>query len=382
VPLALGLCLAPAVAIGFGRFAYALILPAIRINLGWSYAQAGGLNTANAVGYLLGAVLTTPVVQRFSARQALLGGLWLVVVALALSGFSAVYSVALLARAIVGAAGAVVFIAGAGLAARLGESAIDNALAMGLYFSGPGVGTVITGLCLPPLLTGAGAASWRLAWLLLAGGGIVATIIVLVVSRPLAVSTTRTNSAAVAPAANWKVLGPGLAAYFGFGLGYIAYMTFLIAYVRAHGASTGIVVAVWTVLGIAMTASGPVWRGPLSRWTGGRPMALMLAMVGAGAALPLVSETLPVLLLSATLFGLAAMAIVTALTVLIRRLLPQELWNLAIAVATVIFAVGQSLGPLGSGALSDHFGLKASLVWTTIILCVSSVLAIMQQDEK
>ncbi|MBV9469483.1 MAG: YbfB/YjiJ family MFS transporter, partial [Abitibacteriaceae bacterium] len=55
MPLALGLCLAPAVAIGFGRFAYALILPAIRINLGWSYAQAGGLNTANAVGYLLGA---------------------------------------------------------------------------------------------------------------------------------------------------------------------------------------------------------------------------------------------------------------------------------------------------------------------------------------
>ena len=37
------------------RFAYALLLPAMRDDLGWNYAQAGGLNTANALGYVLGA---------------------------------------------------------------------------------------------------------------------------------------------------------------------------------------------------------------------------------------------------------------------------------------------------------------------------------------
>ncbi len=50
---AFALCLSMAVANGLGRFAYALLLPAMREDLHWSYAQAGWLNTANALGYVL-----------------------------------------------------------------------------------------------------------------------------------------------------------------------------------------------------------------------------------------------------------------------------------------------------------------------------------------
>ncbi len=380
LPLALGLCLAPAIAIGFGRFAYALILPAMRSDLHWTYSQAGSLNTANAVGYLLGALVAAPLVVRVSARRALIAGLCVVVAALALSAMASIYGVALLARALVGAAGAVVFIAGAGLAARLGIKKADNALAMGIYFSGPGVGTVLSGISLPLLLSGAGGAPWRLSWLVLAGAGLIGTLAVVFASRPLAVSDTSIGTAAPARRANWKALRSILAAYFGFGLGYISYMTFLIAFVRSHGASTGIVTTVWTTLGMAMIASAAVWRIPLSRWPGGKPMALMMALAAIGALLPLFSEALPVLLLSATLFGLASMPVVTAVTVLIRRHLHVGTWNLAIAVATVLFAVGQSLGPIGSGILSDHYGLKASLVWTTVISLLSCSLALLQKE--
>jgi len=381
VRLALGLCLAPAIAIGFGRFAYALILPAMRADLRWTYSQAGGLNTANALGYLLGALLAAPLIVRVSARRALIGGLCGVVAALALSSLASVYGVALLARALVGLAGAVAFIAGAGLSTRLGATEADSALAMGVYFSGPGIGTILSGMALPPLLSGAGVAQWRLAWLALAGVGLLGTMAIVFASRPLADSPRAgaASTAAVAPRPGWKALGFSLAAYFGFGLGYIAYMTFLIAYLRAHGASTGIVIAVWTTLGVAMTVSGPLWRIPLVRWRGGKPMALMLVLVATGALLPLVSEGLPMLLLSAALLGLASMAVITAVTVLIRRHLPLEAWSLAIAVATVIFALGQSLGPLGSGLLSDHYGLRASLVWTTVISLAAAGLALRQK---
>ena len=133
IPLALALCLAPAIAIGFGRFAYALILPAMRTDLRWTYSQSGGFNTANAVGYLLGALIAAPLIVRLSARRALLGGLLAVVAALALSALGSVYGVALLARALVGTAGAVAFIAGAGLSTRLGTNETDTVLAMGIY---------------------------------------------------------------------------------------------------------------------------------------------------------------------------------------------------------------------------------------------------------
>ncbi|HET9122164.1 MAG TPA: YbfB/YjiJ family MFS transporter, partial [Acidiferrobacteraceae bacterium] len=51
------LAMGPAVALGFARFAYALILPAMRSDLGWSLALAGAMNAANGLGYLGGALL-------------------------------------------------------------------------------------------------------------------------------------------------------------------------------------------------------------------------------------------------------------------------------------------------------------------------------------
>lgn len=56
--LALALSLGAAVSLGITRFAYALLLPPMRADLGWSYTLAGAMNTVNALGYLLGALLT------------------------------------------------------------------------------------------------------------------------------------------------------------------------------------------------------------------------------------------------------------------------------------------------------------------------------------
>ena len=54
VLIALGLSAGAAVALGFSRFAYGLLLPPMRADLGWSYAEAGALNTANGAGYIVG----------------------------------------------------------------------------------------------------------------------------------------------------------------------------------------------------------------------------------------------------------------------------------------------------------------------------------------
>ena len=50
--LALALSLGAAVSLGITRFAYGLLLPAMRADLGWSYTLAGAMNTVNALGYL------------------------------------------------------------------------------------------------------------------------------------------------------------------------------------------------------------------------------------------------------------------------------------------------------------------------------------------
>jgi predicted MFS family arabinose efflux permease len=72
--VAAALGLATAVSLGLARFSYALLLPPMRADLGWSYFTAGAMNTANAAGYLLGALLLPRVLARFDARSVLLAG--------------------------------------------------------------------------------------------------------------------------------------------------------------------------------------------------------------------------------------------------------------------------------------------------------------------
>src|SRR5687767_8761626 len=75
--LALALSMGAAVSLGITRFSYALLLPPMRADLGWSYTLAGAMNTANAAGYLLGALMTPALMRRFGPVRLLVGGaLW------------------------------------------------------------------------------------------------------------------------------------------------------------------------------------------------------------------------------------------------------------------------------------------------------------------
>jgi predicted MFS family arabinose efflux permease len=71
---ALALALAAAVSLGLARFSYALMLPPMRADLAWSYTTAGAMNTVNAAGYLLGALLAPHWLARHDARRMMLGG--------------------------------------------------------------------------------------------------------------------------------------------------------------------------------------------------------------------------------------------------------------------------------------------------------------------
>lgn len=386
--LALTLALAPAAAIGFGRFAYALILPSMRADLGWNFQQSGSLNTANAAGYLVGAFLTSQTVKRFPLRPVLMVSLTISVAALFLAGMTRSFPLLLALRALVGVASAFTFISATGIGARLGKDANENSLALGLTTSGPGWGTAISGAILPFVLDGH-VSRWSSAWELLALIGVVALAVVWAGTRslpdtPLPDAATGANATAKGTrgTASLTPLLPVMVAYFLFGLGYIAYMTFLVAFVRSLSGGAATVAAVYVSLGAAMVGGVFVWRRFLAIDRGGIPLAMMGLLGAAAAILPYFASSPPALILSAIAFGIASMPVFTAITLLIRRHLPQSAWTSAIAWATVIFAVGQSLGPLGSGALSDRFGLSASLWWTTIIMTMGAFVALFQKKEK
>lgn len=386
--LAFCLALSPAVAIGFGRFAYALVLPAMKSDLGWSFGQAGMMGTANAVGYLLGATLTGPALRLWKPRPLLLAGLALTLVALWGAALAHSFGPLLFFRGLVGFSAAFVFICATGLAARLGRNAEENALAMGITICGPGIGTILTGILVPFVLDG-DASHWPRAWGLMGILGLLAFAVVALASRGMSGTTRDINSEQGDKEVEVKKgeLAFVYGSYFAFGLGYIAYMTFLVAFVRGLNASGEMVALVWSCLGAAMVGSSWVWKARLARNTGGQTMALMGLGGAVCALLPLClalapALTLPILLTSAMGFGATTMPVVTAVTVLIRRHLPSAQWNGAIASVTAVFATGQSIGPVVAGKLSDQFGASASLWWSAALLGVAAFIALLQKPKE
>ncbi|MEA3393982.1 MAG: YbfB/YjiJ family MFS transporter, partial [Pseudomonadota bacterium] len=169
--LALALSLAAAVSLGITRFAYGLLLPVMRTDLGWSYTLAGAMNTANALGYLLGALATPRLMQRLGAVTLLLGGALLASLFMGLSGFFTSAAPLLLQRLLAGVASAFIFIAGGLLAARMGALQPQRGgLLLGLYYGGTGWGITLSALAVPQVLTAASAVphGWTWAWWLLA----------------------------------------------------------------------------------------------------------------------------------------------------------------------------------------------------------------------
>src|ERR1700710_1764700 len=100
-----GLAMGPAIALGLARFAYALLLPSMRADLGWSFADSGAMNTANAAGYLVGALVAARIGRRVGDKGAFSMGLLLTSVAIGAAGLTANFTGLLLLRAVSGLAG-------------------------------------------------------------------------------------------------------------------------------------------------------------------------------------------------------------------------------------------------------------------------------------
>jgi predicted MFS family arabinose efflux permease len=375
--LILILSLAPTIGLGIGRFAYSLVLPDMRETLGWSYSAAGFMNTINAAGYLAGALMASKLVNRFGLSAAVRWGTLASVLALVISGLSANFAVLSFARLLVGFGAALAFVAGGALAATIGQSRPERAnFLLSLFYAGPGVGILASGLVAPFLLQEVGAGSWWIVWLALA-------LLSMLMALPLLLTAmdARAGFANAVPVKfRIRPVLIYLVSYFMFGAGYIAYMTFMIAYVRDAGGSAAAQSAFWCLIGLSAFASPWVWRGVLARGRSGSATAIILAVNAIGAVMPLFGHSAWLLASSALVFGVAFFAVVASTTAFVRFNYPPPEWPKGIAAMTIVFGVGQTLGPFVVGAITDAMGsLSYALSVSAATLVLGAVLAAFQR---
>jgi predicted MFS family arabinose efflux permease len=375
--LILILSLAPTVGLGIGRFAYALVLPDMRDTLLWSYSAAGFMNTVNAAGYLAGALLASRMIRQFGMVASVRWGTLACVASLALCALSGNFYVLTLARLLAGVGAAAGFIGGGTLAATIAQSRPERAnFLLSLFYAGPGLGILASGLVAPFVLQGFGPGSWWIVWWAMTALGVVMTIPVLLAPLHDGVRSTATTSAtfAIAPVAIY------LAGYFLFGAGYIAYMTFMIAYVRDAGGGAAAQSAFWSLIGLSAFVTPWVWRRVLALDRGGLATTIILGVNAVGAALPIFGQSAGLLALSALVFGVAFFAVVGSTTAFVRFNYPPQAWPAAIAAMTISFGIGQTLGPIVIGAITDAVGsLSFALNVSAAMLALGAILSVFQR---
>jgi len=282
-----------------------------------------------------------------------------------------------IARLLIGFGAAIAFVTGGALAATISLAYPGrSAYLLSLFYAGPGIGILLSGLIAPFLLQGFGAGSWWIVWLAL---GVVSVLMGLPLLRKPPQAADRMSDAAPAPIAIMP-MWIYLASYFLFGAGYIAYMTFMIAYVRDGGGNAASQSAFWCLIGMSSFVAPWLWRGVLARGQSGRAMAIILGVNAVGAAMPLLGHSPLLLGASAVVFGSAFFAVVAATTAFVRFNYPPEAWPRAIAVVTIVFGIGQTLGPIAVGAITDATGnLTSALVVSAAALAIGAIGSLFQK---
>ena len=393
--LAAVLSLGAAVSLGITRFAYGLLLPTMRADLGWSYTLAGAMNTANAAGYLVGALMTPGLLRRCKATSLMWLGSLLATVFMATSGFFTDAPSLLIQRLLAGVTSAWVFIAGGLLAARLGALTPKHmGLLLGLYYGGTGLGIALSAVLVPTMLEAAGGVphGWAWAWWALSAACLAATGALAWVGRRLTVLfalVANENKAAPHRAFSWRDFSPALAGYTLFGMGYIGYMTFVVALIKEQGATPGFITLFYALLGMAVMVSPLIWARLLDRSKGGQALALLNGLLGCGAVLPAITNAWPLVLLSGVLFGGVFLSVVASTTALVRHNLPHSLWATGISAFTTVFAAGQIVGPAAVGLIadavgagSDLAGLQRGLIFSAVALWLGALVAVQQRPLR
>lgn len=345
------LSLGGAVGLGFGRFAYALMLLPMQRDLGWSYADSGLASSANALGYLLGVLSLGLVIARLGAPNTVRLGMTLTSLSLLATGMTDSFALLLILRLLAGLGAGLVYIGGAPLVVQL--IPVASVLPLAIYYTGPGLGMLLSGLAIPPIIA---TGSWQLAWVAM---GLASLLAFALMERPIRLAAHATARGA-APRQNsrfvladYQRVWPTALAFVLFGLGYIGYMTFSVAYLVESGVAPGLAQIFFVILASSTAASGLFWGALSVRLTPRQALLAILSTLAVGALLPVLAPAAWSFVASAVLFGGTFLALIAAITRQVRTVVAAERWAAVVGNVTVLFATGQLIGPTLTGLIAD-----------------------------
>ena len=370
--------------LGFGRFAYPMLLPSMRESLRFNYLEMGLLSGGILMGYLLFSLIGGILATRFGSKR--------IVITSMLCGTISMFFISRLSEFI-----PLLFftfaMGGAGGGAHISMTTLPMTWfkrerlggALGIVTGGTGLGIIITGLLLPYLLSTMGGEAWRECWILMA----LLTLLVGFISfiflkeKPSHADSLslqvdqRNTSGPVRTKGSGLTLPAIFLIYFIFGLAYNIYVTYFVAFligeIRLTEEVAGII---WSIFGWMCVVSGWIW-GFLSDRMGRREALLWNhGVISLSVLISLLFHQPFLLGLSAFLFGATFPGTVTVIAACVSDEETEKRATLY-GWVTLIHGIGQFLGTILGGYLRDLTGSFQLTLFVSLIgfvLCLGVTL--------
>ncbi len=337
-----------AAAMGIGRFVYTPLLPHMQEALQLSPAILGWIASANFLGYLVGALMTSVLRPPERPRRLIAFGIVLSAVTTALMGVWSNVAMFATLRFLGGIASALVLVYTTPIVfMRLAETRAEGYVS--LLFGGVGAGMAVSALLVAAL--NAAGFGWRIQWL--ACGFITALALIALRYIP---DLYRAPTSASGGKLQWpRGLPALLASYTLFGFGYVITATFIVVIVRESATLRALEPAVWTIVGLAGIPSVWLWTLLSNRIGLFAAYAAACVAEAAGVATSAIATSIPLVVLAAILLGGTFMAI-TSLGLAGGRRMSLSDPVRVLATLTAGFGLGQIVGPALAGFLRESTG--------------------------
>lgn len=376
-------------AVGFARFAFGMILPFMAEDLGLDYRRQGILGASYFLGYLASVALMPWLASKLGARRLCVGGLALVAASLLALSLGRDFWFLSASYFVTGLGSAAAFIGAMTLPAFWFHSS-HRARGAGVVTAGAGIGILVSGILVPLVPTGVSLASWQSVWLIFAALALLFGLLaaILLRNRPAELGLTpfgRADDAGARPVVADRGLSRSWPILLHLGMIYSLFAATALTY------ATFIVTTMVDSLSVATATAGTLWAGVggLSIFSGalfgsisdrlGHRVGMLSALLMQAVAYGLVAADtgLTGLYISIVLFGLSAWSLPSIVAAAAGDYLGPEKAAAGFAILTLMFAVGQVVGPAGAGFLAGwtgdfglSYGVAVSLNLLAALLCL------------
>ncbi len=375
-------------ALALARLSFGLIQPSMRLDMGLAPEDPGYLGAINSLGYISCLLLAGATADRRGGRFCVLLGLTVITAGCSVMAWAPSFALLALGMVLMGMGTAFVYTPLISLTVAWFPG--QRGMAIGIANAGIGVGASVVALVLPRVLSAENEANWRWVW---ASFALFVALNLAMAFLKLHNPAKPSNRDAQAVPSDWSgvLQSTGVrfyAAIYGLvGLCYMVQSIFSYSYALSIGVEAADAGFLLALMGMLTVISGPIVGRLSDRLGRGLTLSISAGLMTVAMIAPVIWSNYAGFALHFVMSGVLLVGLFSTILAGASEHVPPQWVPRAVSGVTLVFAVGQIVGPALSGWLIEWTGryppaYVAVSVVMALVMCVSLALYRYEQQLR